>query len=145
MKRTRDFNTRTTCHYCGVSLIRQATPTDTEPFYENGKLKPEYGIFSYDHKTPHARGGTDDPSNLVTCCMKCNLEKGTSDYSIFYAATAPRRLSNLVLAFAGACKLSLDHPSQDTLDMLYQQANAIYKVISGIYPNVPPPPNANAD
>jgi len=25
-----------------------------------------------DHLTPHSRGGSNDPSNLVTCCLKCN-------------------------------------------------------------------------
>jgi hypothetical protein len=30
-----------------------------------------------DHRTPLARGGTDDPSNLATACWRCNREKGT--------------------------------------------------------------------
>lgn len=29
-----------------------------------------------DHQTPKARGGTDDLSNLVPCCMSCNISKG---------------------------------------------------------------------
>jgi hypothetical protein len=29
-----------------------------------------------DHLVPASRGGTDDPSNLVTACWSCNLEKG---------------------------------------------------------------------
>jgi len=30
-----------------------------------------------DHVIPLARGGTNDPDNLVFCCEKCNREKGT--------------------------------------------------------------------
>lgn len=30
-----------------------------------------------DHVLPTSRGGTDDPSNLVTACWSCNLKKGT--------------------------------------------------------------------
>lgn len=30
-----------------------------------------------DHVVPTSRGGTDNPSNLVTACWSCNLEKGT--------------------------------------------------------------------
>lgn len=30
-----------------------------------------------DHQTPLARGGADDPSNMVTACWECNREKGT--------------------------------------------------------------------
>lgn len=32
---------------------------------------------SIDHVFPRSRGGTDDPQNLVTACMKCNLKKSS--------------------------------------------------------------------
>ncbi len=32
-----------------------------------------------DHVRPVSRGGTDDPSNLVTACDECNLGKGNKD------------------------------------------------------------------
>lgn len=40
------------CHYCG----RPATTAD--------------------HVIPKARGGTDDPDNLVAACVSCNSAKG---------------------------------------------------------------------
>lgn len=30
-----------------------------------------------DHIVPRARGGSGDPTNLVTCCRTCNEKKGT--------------------------------------------------------------------
>jgi hypothetical protein len=34
------------------------------------------GPFHIDHVQPVARGGTDDPSNLVVACAFCNMSKG---------------------------------------------------------------------
>jgi len=34
------------------------------------------GPFHVDHVVPVARGGTDDPANLVVACKACNLSKG---------------------------------------------------------------------
>jgi 5-methylcytosine-specific restriction endonuclease McrA len=33
-------------------------------------------MLQLDHVKPRARGGTDDPRNLVTACRTCNLAKG---------------------------------------------------------------------
>jgi hypothetical protein len=48
------------CEYCGV------TETDSG------------GALTVDHFQPQARGGTDDLSNLLYCCWRCNLYK--ADY-----------------------------------------------------------------
>ena len=34
-----------------------------------------------DHVAPVARGGSDDPDNLVACCQRCNAGKGDRDLS----------------------------------------------------------------
>ena len=52
-----------TCTYCG----HRGTSTTLE----------------VDHKLPIARGGTDDPANLVTACWSCNRAKGTMTASEF--------------------------------------------------------------
>jgi hypothetical protein len=44
-----------TCIYCGAA--------------------PTAGPLHVDHVTPQAEGGSDDPSNLVTACERCNLGK----------------------------------------------------------------------
>ena len=44
------------CRYCGTHLA------------------PEE--ITYDHIFPRSRGGGDKPSNLVVCCLSCNLRKG---------------------------------------------------------------------
>jgi hypothetical protein len=45
------------CEYCGVTEIDSAGP------------------LTVDHFQPQARGGTDDLSNLLYCCWRCNLYK----------------------------------------------------------------------
>lgn len=50
-----------TCNYCGY----------------HGTTR----TLEVDHRIPVSRGGTDDPTNLVTACWSCNREKGTmTDY-----------------------------------------------------------------
>lgn len=46
-----------TCQYCG--------------------RKPPLVVLQCDHQVPVARGGSDDPSNLITACFDCN--NGKSD------------------------------------------------------------------
>lgn len=45
------------CPYCGKRLSTYTATTD--------------------HIVPLSRGGTDDRENLILCCKKCNLEKGS--------------------------------------------------------------------
>lgn len=47
---------RFTCRYCGVKATGGAT-------------------LHVDHVKPRSKGGTNDPSNLVTACSDCNLGK----------------------------------------------------------------------
>lgn len=44
------------CQYCGAS-------------YEEKEL-------TYDHVIPRSRGGQTEWTNVVTCCVRCNLKKG---------------------------------------------------------------------
>lgn len=39
-----------------------------------GRKPPEVTLH-VDHRTPRSLGGTDDPENLVTACLDCNLGK----------------------------------------------------------------------
>jgi CRISPR/Cas system Type II protein with McrA/HNH and RuvC-like nuclease domain len=42
--------------------------------------------FTIDHKLPVSRGGSDDLTNLVVCCQRCNSQKGNKtpeEYSIW--------------------------------------------------------------
>lgn len=42
--------------------------------------KPLYGDdATVDHIVAKARGGTDDPDNLISCCRSCNSSKGDRD------------------------------------------------------------------
>ena len=51
---------------------------------------PAHGI---DHIVPRVKGGTDDESNLVPCCMICNSEKcGRSFWEWFRDTLQDRRV-----------------------------------------------------
>ena len=45
-------------------------------------------ILTLDHITPHSKGGSNDPSNLVTCCKRCNSSRGARSVSAFARAVA---------------------------------------------------------
>lgn len=52
-----------------------------------------YGIedgaqLTLDHLHPHSTGGSNDATNLVTCCMRCNSSRGNRDYRQFAEAVA---------------------------------------------------------
>ena len=41
-----------------------------------------------DHLRPYSAGGSNDPSNLVTCCQRCNSSRGTRPVATFARAVA---------------------------------------------------------
>lgn len=70
------------CRFCGVAVIRREVRQRIRAFYPQalpwGKKNTEaHAAFQamwaqYDHLVPHARGGTNDLSNLVITCAPCN-------------------------------------------------------------------------
>ena len=57
------------CVYCGHAVEDGAT-------------------LSLDHVRPVSKGGTNRPTNLVTCCSRCNSSRGNRSVQEFAAATA---------------------------------------------------------
>jgi hypothetical protein len=57
------------CGYCGDSV-------------ENGAK------LSLDHLKPHSKGGSNEATNLVTCCSRCNSARGTRSVRSFAADVA---------------------------------------------------------
>jgi hypothetical protein len=45
-------------------------------------------IFTLDHLKPHAKGGSNHESNLVTCCKHCNDSRGKRNQTVFAHAVA---------------------------------------------------------
>lgn len=41
-----------------------------------------------DHIVPHAKGGTNSPANLATCCHRCNSSRADRDAEEFAVAVA---------------------------------------------------------
>lgn len=75
------------CFYCGKKVIDLGTIGDIA--IENNwswekytsTLKNLWGqSASLDHKIPLAKKGTNEENNLVCCCIKCNIKKGTKIY-----------------------------------------------------------------
>lgn len=91
------------CHYCKAKLIPvdrkghpyyrfAVVPVDPQAFTpaeqaaaERGELlrwvgvivhRPHHHQPTLDHILPKAKGGGDNPGNLVLCCARCNGEKG---------------------------------------------------------------------
>lgn len=71
-----------------------------------------------DHVIPRILGGTNDPSNLVTCCADCNVGKGAStastssiadvDSDVLRWADALSRASALQRATANEARARID-------------------------------------
>jgi 5-methylcytosine-specific restriction endonuclease McrA len=66
--------------------IRKRTPIvkfSRQNLYTRDKVKCQYcgshfepSALTYDHVVPRSRGGQTDWTNVVTCCLPCNLKKG---------------------------------------------------------------------
>ena len=59
------------CVYCGSNV-------------EDTKL-------TLDHLIPYSMGGSNDQTNLVTCCHRCNSSRGTRDWRLFAESVAQYR------------------------------------------------------
>lgn len=57
------------CVYCGATI-------------EDGAQ------LTLDHLRPASKGGQNDPSNLVTCCHRCNSRRGNRSVASFVRAVA---------------------------------------------------------
>jgi|GEM_PF-1026511 len=57
------------CAYCGASIEQGAQLT-------------------LDHLVPHAKGGTNHETNLVTCCHRCNSSRGDRAVATFAKSVA---------------------------------------------------------
>lgn len=47
-----------------------------------------WASLTLDHLDPHSNGGANRPSNLVTCCRRCNSSRGNRSVSVFCRAVA---------------------------------------------------------
>lgn len=78
------------CRSCGVPLIRIEVRERLHALYPKAlawgrKNTEQHAAFQamwlqYDHVLPHARGGTNEPSNLVITCAPCNY--GRMNYTL---------------------------------------------------------------
>lgn len=66
------------CYYCDVQMV---LPPRKQP---NGYVCSPITA-TVDHRIPLARLGSDDPSNWVMCCARCNNRKGYMSENEFRA------------------------------------------------------------
>src|SRR4051794_4758969 len=64
------------CCYCGASVTDEVKLT-------------------LDHIIPHSHGGSNNETNLVTCCHTCNSSRGNRSVQTFAEATAEYRNNGL--------------------------------------------------
>lgn len=74
------------CAFCGIPVIRKEVRCRMRKAYPNAlrwgsQNAKQHAAFQclwlqYDHIVPHARGGGNDPSNIIVTCSGCNYGKG---------------------------------------------------------------------
>ena len=86
------------CQYCGTNF--------------------EYKELTYDHVIPRSKGGQTEWTNVVTCCMPCNLKKGgrtpeEAGMSLIRKPKAPSWIPLLTMS------LGIEEPPDPWKDYLY--------------------------
>lgn len=52
----------------------------------------EAGVkLTLDHLKPYSKGGSNEATNLVTCCLECNSARGNRSYTAF--AACPEKIA----------------------------------------------------
>lgn len=88
------------CRFCGIPLVRKETISIIQKAYpaslrwgrqaaaQHAGLQALW--LQYDHVLPHARGGTNDLSNMIITCAPCNF--GRTDLTLEEAGLSDPRL-----------------------------------------------------
>lgn len=69
------------CVWCGTVVAVRVGPTKwstgvTAAEAESAGASDDWCGATLDHVIPRSAGGANIPANLITCCMKCNRERG---------------------------------------------------------------------
>lgn len=67
-----------TCHYCGHPVVGPGNAAEVCTITPDGlyQLPPTHRSATIDHVIPLVAGGTNDLTNLVLACDRCNSTKG---------------------------------------------------------------------
>jgi hypothetical protein len=98
------------CAYCGDSV-------------ENGAK------LTLDHVTPHSKGGSNEATNLVTCCHRCNSARGNRSVTSFAKAVAEYlghqvEASEIVRHVRNAARRSLTGPKAEAKELIARRGSA---------------------
>ena len=80
--------------------------------------------FTLDHLKPHSKGGSNEPTNLVTCCIRCNASRSNRPLVTFIRGVADYtgQTSKSIMNHVRACaKRTL--PRKEARDILARRKN----------------------
>jgi 5-methylcytosine-specific restriction endonuclease McrA len=89
------------CHYCHARTLYAFEVAKLSSNLRDSVIDGPYGpdkfgslSMTIDHKIPSVKGGSDDITNLVIACARCNASKGSIDYEwyqVYERNIEPRR------------------------------------------------------
>ena len=82
---------------------------------------------SLDHLKPHSHGGSNKPTNLVTCCSKCNSSRGNRSVRSFCQGVAEYLDSDAIAIerHVRACaRRSLTGPRAEAKELINRRGSA---------------------
>lgn len=92
-KTTQNDNAKSRGNWHGMNWIRQSSRLaiylrDGLACCYCGHAVEDGASLSLDHVKPHSKGGSNDATNLVTCCERCNKSRGNRPVRTFCRAVA---------------------------------------------------------
>lgn len=104
------------CSYCGDAV-------------ENG------AALSLDHVVPHIHGGTNEVSNFVTCCRKCNSTRGSrsiEDFAVSVASYLNHGVTAEEILAPIRARLAMDiRPFRAEAKAMIARRGSVSKVLAG--------------
>lgn len=113
------------CFYCGCNLAGLGNPSARRP---GGT-----GRASVDHLTPPERGGADDPTNLVSSCKSCIIQKRSKTLEEY-------RLAVQIRYVPVARAVEFLRQAAQTLDLAdhCEEAEQVFQIAATLRSNLPP-------
>jgi hypothetical protein len=87
------------CRSCHLARVRVSNRLQRNPVWDAAGIDPRMCFYcrgrahvGADHVQPRARGGTDDPRNVLPACIRCNRDKSDSEPIEWIVKNFPDRI-----------------------------------------------------